>query len=124
VFILTSDSSTTPLPVGNVTINASAHLNLTSPTTGTYNGILIYQDRRAASCGNWCNKINGDASSTIQGAVYMPSQEVQIDGGSGMNTNCLQLVAYRLQFAGNTNITNSCPGGPGGFPGYMVRLVE
>lgn len=124
VFVLTSDSTSSPTPIGNVTINAGAHLDLHSPTEGTYKGILIYQDRRASNCGNWCNKINGDATSTIEGAIYMPQQEVQVNGGSGMNTNCLQLVGWQLQFAGNTNITNSCPGGPGGFDGQMVRLVE
>jgi hypothetical protein len=47
-----------------------------------------------------------------------------MNGGSGMNTNCVQLVAWQLQFAGNTSVSNSCPGGQGGFDGYMVRLVE
>jgi hypothetical protein len=122
--VLTSDSTATPTPVGNVDINASAHLTLSSPTTGTYNGILIYQDRRASSCGNWCNKVNGDATSTISGAIYMPNQEIQMNGGSGMTTNCLQLVGWQLQFSGNTSVSNSCPGGPGGFQGSMVRLVE
>lgn len=126
VFVLTSDNTGTPTPVGNVTINAGAHLDLHAPTSGTYSGILIYQDRRASNCGNWCNKINGDSSSTIEGSIYMPQQEVQINGGSGMNTNCLQAVAWQLQFAGNTSINNTCPAGSGAhsFDGYMVRLVE
>jgi Flp pilus assembly protein TadG len=123
VFVLTSNSTDIPTPVGNVTSNSGANLNLSSPTAGTYNGILIYQDRRASACGNWCNKINGSSTSTLSGAIYMPRQEVQLDGGSGMTTNCLQLVAWQLQFAGNTTVTNNCPGGPGGFDGYMVRLV-
>jgi hypothetical protein len=121
---MTSDStSTSPFPSGNVTINGGAHLDLHAPTTGTYSNILIYQDRRSSSCGNWCNKINGDATSTIEGAIYMPQQEVQLDGGSGMTTSCLKLVGWRLQFAGNTTVTNSCPSQPPGFDGYMVRLV-
>jgi Flp pilus assembly protein TadG len=124
VFILTSDNTGTPTPIGNVDINATAHLNLSAPSAGTYNGILIYQDRRASTCGNWCNHINGASDSVIQGAIYMPKNEVQLNGGSGMNTNCVQIVAWQLQFAGNTSVNNSCPGGPGGFDGYMVRLVE
>lgn len=123
IFVLTSDNTGTPTPIGNVTVNGGAHLNLVAPNAGTYNGILIYQDRRASSCGNWCNKINGDATSVISGSVYMPKQEVQFDGGSGMTTNCLQLVAWQLQFAGNTAVNNSCPGGQGGFDGWMIRLV-
>jgi len=53
VFVMTSDSTGTPTPSGNVTINASAHLDLHAPTAGTYAGILIYQDRRSSSCGNF-----------------------------------------------------------------------
>ncbi|MGE5564220.1 MAG: pilus assembly protein TadG-related protein [Bacillota bacterium] len=126
VFIMTSDSTGTPTPSGNVTINAGAHIDLHAPTTGTYAGIIIYQDRRSSSCGNWCNKINGDSTSTIEGSIYMPKQEVQLNGGSGMNTNCLQIVGWQLQFAGNTSVTNTCPAGSGAksFDGQMVRLVE
>jgi len=123
-FVMTSDSTGSPFPSGNVTINSTAHITLSSPTAGTYAGLVIYQDRRSSTCGNWCNKINGDGTSSISGAIYMPSQEIQMNGGSGMTTNCLQIVGWQLQFAGTTSVNNSCPGGPGGFPGFMVRLVE
>jgi hypothetical protein len=128
VFVLTSDSTTTPPPIGNVSINSTALLDLSAPTTGTYANILIYQDRRAStsSCNNWCNQINGAANSVIQGAVYMPNQNVQMNGNSNFNTNCLQMVAWRIQFTGTTGVTNTCEDGSHGhtFDGYMVRLVE
>jgi hypothetical protein len=84
---------------------------------------VIYKDRRAPFCQN-CNKINGDSTSFIEGGFYFPTQEVQFSGNSGMNTNCVQMVAWQVQFTGNTSITNSCPGGPRGWDGSMVRLVE
>ncbi|MFL6720192.1 MAG: pilus assembly protein TadG-related protein [Sphingomonas sp.] len=125
VFVLTSSDSSASPTIGNVDINAGAHLTLHAPTNGTYAGILIYQDRRSSSCGNWCNHINGDSTSVLDGAIYMPKQEVQINGGSGMTTNCLQTVAWRIQFSGNTSVNNNCTGSNGhSFDGYMVRLVE
>lgn len=106
-----------------MTFNGGANINLVAPTTGTYAGLVLYQDRRAPYCQN-CNKINGNSSSLIEGAMYFPTQELQVSGDSGMNTNCIQLVAWQLAFTGNTTVTNVCPGGPRGWDGSMVRLVE
>jgi hypothetical protein len=124
-FVLTTDASpVTSGSIGNVTINGGATVTLVAPTSGTYNGIVIYQDRRAPYCQN-CNKINGNSSSLIEGAIYMPTQEVQFNGNGGINTNCVQMVAWQIQFTGNTSVSNVCPsGGPQAFDGLMVRLVE
>jgi len=55
----------------------------------------------------------------------MPNQQLTFNGTSGMNTNCLQMVALTLQFMGNSSITNTCPAGSGShaFDGKKVRLV-
>ncbi|HEU5067406.1 MAG TPA: pilus assembly protein TadG-related protein [Sphingomicrobium sp.] len=124
-FVLTSDSTSLTAPIGTVSMDASATLDITAPTVGTlYPNIAIYQDRRA-TCNNYCNTINGNSNSTLQGAVYLPNEGVQMDGTAGMNSNCLQLVAWQVKFSGTANITNSCSDGSTGhtFDGYMVRLV-
>jgi len=122
-FVLTTSATNiTSNSIGNVTFNGGAHINLIAPTTGTYSGLVIYKDRRAPECNN-CNKINGDSTSYLEGGIYIPSQEIQMSGNSGMNTNCVQLVGWQLTFTGNTTITNTCPGGPRGWDGSMVRLV-
>ena len=123
-FILTTDASTiNNNSIGNVTLNGGATINMSPPTTGTYANMVIYKDRRAPDCNN-CNKINGNSSSTISGAVYIPSQEVMFSGDGGVTTNCLRLVSWTVSFNGNASINNNCPGGPPSFDGYMVRLVE
>jgi Flp pilus assembly protein TadG len=122
-FILTTDSTNiTNNSIGKVTFNGGAHISLTAPTSGAYSGLVIYKDRRAPYCQN-CNKINGDSTSYIEGGFYFPTQEVQMSGDSGMNTQCVQMVAWQIQFIGNTSISNTCPGGPRGWDGSMVRLV-
>jgi len=122
-FVLTTDATTiTSNSIGKVTFNGGASISLAAPTTGTYSGLVIYKDRRAPDCTN-CNKINGNSTSYIEGGIYIPTQEIQFSGDSGMNTNCVQLVGWQLTFTGNTNITNVCPGGPRGWDGSMVRLV-
>lgn len=123
VFILTT-TSTDYSTVATVNMNGGATLNMTAPTTGTYAGIMIYQDRRASLGPN--NYITGTSNSTFQGAVYMPSQAVQFTGDSGMNTNCLQLVARQVTFTGNNIISNVCPANSGStsISGIQIRLVN
>ena len=124
-FILTSSTaSTDSSSIATLDVNASAVVNLTASTQGTYKGLLFYQDRRAADSG--VIKVNGNASSKLQGALYFPGQELQYNGASGMITDCLQLVGLRLTFSGNTSISNNCPSGSGAgsWKGQQVRLVE
>jgi hypothetical protein len=109
---------------GSVSINGGATVTMIAPTSGTYKDIVIYKDRRATNTCNNCNQINGNSSSTITGAIYAPTQEVQFSGDGGLNTNCLQLVGWTVTFTGNSSINNNCPsGGPSAFDATMVRLV-
>jgi Flp pilus assembly protein TadG len=125
-FVFTSrTAATNPGSIGGISnINGGATINMTAPSSGTYSGLLMYQDRRATlPNGNQSNQVNGNSSSTFQGSFYFPSQRVTFNGTSGMTTNCVQMVGWQVTFTGNTTINNVCPGGPGGFDGTMVRLV-
>lgn len=131
-FILTNRNSTGS--IGNLNVTAGATLNLTSPdinATGVaanYEGILMYQDRRAqdGTSANNQSLFNGNASSTLQGAFYFPSQQLTFNGTAGMSTDCLQLVARRVYYSGNMHISNHCDANSGAhaFDGKKVRLVE
>jgi Flp pilus assembly protein TadG len=132
-FILTNRSTNSSPTIGTVNINGGATLNLSSPGTDAtgfatnYEGILVYQDRRAqfGTNNNFTNLINGNASSVFQGAFYFPKQQVTFNGTAGMQTNCMQLVARDVTYSGNMNISNSCPADSGAdaFTGKKVRLV-
>jgi hypothetical protein len=133
-FILTSrTAATNPSSIGNVDINGGATLNLTAPGTGAtgaaagYQGIVMYQDRRAqdSTNSNYQSRLNGNSSSFFQGAFYFPSQQVTFNGAAGMSTNCMQLVSRRVLYSGNMHISNSCPtdSGASSFTGKKVRLV-
>jgi Flp pilus assembly protein TadG len=125
-FVLTNRSTSTTPTIGSVNVNGGATVTMSKMTTGTYNGLLFYQDRRAtAANGNGqSNLINGNSSSTYDGSMYFPSTNVTFNGTSGMTTNCVQLVAWQVAFTGNTSISNVCAGGQGGWTASAVRLVE
>ena len=124
IILTSSSAASNPSLIATLNVNGGATLQLTAPTSGTYKGILFYQDRRALDSG--ADTLNGNASSKLQGALYFPSQGLEFSGTSGMTTDCLQLVAYRLTFIGNTSVSNQCPAASGAasFKGVQVRLVE
>lgn len=127
-FVLTmrnAPTTGTSAMIAGMKVNGGATLNLTAPTDGTYKGILVYQDRRANLLGDTVI-INGNATSKLEGAIYVPRNEVQMNGTTGMNINCMQIVGYRLTFTGNSAISNVCPAtsGSGSFKGNIVRLVS
>jgi hypothetical protein len=129
VFVLSSRTAdTNPGSIGNVNINGGAEVDLIAPSSGTYQGLIMYQDRRALSGtnSNQQNFLNGNSSSSFQGAFYFPKQTTTFNGTTGMTTTCMQLVAYTVNFSGNMDINNSCPNGSGArsFVGKKVRLVE
>ncbi|WP_327753373.1 pilus assembly protein TadG-related protein [Sphingobium sp. SJ10-10] len=123
--ILTSGNATNnPGSISTVNINGGATLNLTAPTdtTNPYHGVLFYQDRRALDSGS--NKINGNASSVLQGAFYFPGQAMEFSGTSGMTTTCVKMVSKRVTFIGNSNIVNQCDNkGVDKIVATLVRLV-
>ena len=64
---------------------------MTAPNSGTYDGILFYQDRRAAA--GTTNSVNGNSSSLLSGAFYFPRPNLDINGTSNLD---LQLRAIRI----------------------------
>lgn len=122
-FVLTSKTAASnPSSIATLDINGGAQLNLTAPSSGTYGGILMYMDRRA-QFGD--SHINGNSATRLEGAFYFPSRQLTFNGTTGMQTQCLQLVARRVSFSGNSNIQNVCPGNGGSraFDATQVRLV-
>ncbi|MBI3676306.1 MAG: hypothetical protein HY243_06780 [Proteobacteria bacterium] len=88
-----------------VQMNGNASVNLTAPTSGTYSGVLMYGDRTQA----WAsNKINGTASSLMTGAIYFPSQEVQLLGNFSGSGGCMQVVADNIYYSGNSTFSTDC----------------
>jgi Flp pilus assembly protein TadG len=123
VILTSSTASADPSSVAGLSINGGAQINLSAPKTGTYGGVLFYQDPRAL-LGN-AVKINGNSLSSFEGGFYFPKAYLTMNGTSGMRTECLQLVARRLDFSGNNRVSNDCPtdGDAKAFDATFVRLV-
>ena len=123
-FVLTSTTTNNANSFATMDINGGAEVDISPPSTGTYAGITIYRDSRAAAS-NQCCQINGNSNSSYSGAFYFPNDTLTFNGTSGMTLNCFQMVALRLSFSGNANITNTCtlPGGDAKWSLNSVRLI-
>ena len=115
-------------------------LSLTAPTSDTsttdaynFKGIALMQDRSATDSNpqSPANSIVGNNGASVQGAVYIPNQAVKYSGGSTTTSACLQIVAKRTTFTGNSvmKVSNACAGfgispiGTGSDSARKVRLV-
>ena len=89
----------------DVSWNGSAYIDLSASTTGEYAGILLFGERSNTS-GDI--KFNGTADSALVGALYFPSQAVEILGDFGGSNGCTQVVSATITFSGNTDFSADC----------------
>jgi hypothetical protein len=126
--VLTNKSTAANATIGSFGSNAQATNTIVAPTSGTFKGIAVYQDRRAT--GN-TNKINGGSSSPITGALYFPKDVLWINGSGAVNSLCAMFIARRIVFTGNSGImlkpsedpTCVASGMPNAASSRKVRLV-
>ena len=87
---------------GSVNIGNGATINLSAPTSGTYSGILFFQDRADATAA----QLEGGASSSMNGALYFPDAALTIGNGSNTTVSA-PIVAKTLTLVGGTHFTDT-----------------
>jgi Flp pilus assembly protein TadG len=106
-------NSTTGGNPANLNFTANSTANLTAPSSGTYSGLAIFQARTTCSGNsNTCaNSLDGGGTQNIQGAIYVPNNAVDFQGGASsgaLAATCTQLFAYKINFSGTSNLSTSC----------------
>jgi hypothetical protein len=66
-------------PGGSVNVNGGGTLKLSAPTNGTYNGILLFQDRQNT---NQLMFTNSSASTLLQGIFYAANASLVFTGNA------------------------------------------
>jgi hypothetical protein len=85
--------------------NGNANFHLSAPTSGTYSGMLFFSDRSQASANQ---QVNGNSLSVLTGALYFPSQSLTINGDYSGANGCMQVVADKITYSGNSNLSGDC----------------
>jgi Flp pilus assembly protein TadG len=87
-------------PSGAVSIGGTGTVSLGPPTSGTYAGISLYQDRAITTA----VKISGNGKLSVTGTVYAPTAQVQFTGTGTANVMGGWVVADTVKITGSGNI--------------------
>jgi hypothetical protein len=87
--------------LGSSSFPGNTAVNLTAPTTGTYNGVLIYQPL----ANTHPVSLTGNSGSTFEGIVYAPGAAVDLTGNSG-STIYTDFVVKSLSLVGNATFND------------------
>jgi hypothetical protein len=100
--------------------NGSGVVNLSGETGGTYQGIVLFQNRNATEG----ISITGNGAFTIQGALYAPGADLALTGNGVSQTIGSQVISKSVTIGGNGSVNiNSAAGGVVA-PVRTFQLVE
>ncbi len=108
--VVTGDGVTFYIDEGQVTLTGNGDTQLTAPTSGTYEGIVIFQNRTLTTTVN----MSGDAIADGWGAVYAAGAEIHLVGNAGSTLH--QFISDTFVMDGNSNITIDF------FDGFLVAV--
>jgi Flp pilus assembly protein TadG len=101
-----------------VNLSGNGSLTLSPPTSGTYKGITIFENRTATAAVS----ITGNGSMTLTGTVYAASAEIDLTGNGSANTTGSQIIANNMKVSGNGAVTVNY--NPSTAPVRDTRIVE
>jgi hypothetical protein len=107
-------------------IAATSTVNLTAPTSGTYTGILFFDDRSAPTdtkC-SYCDNYGGGSSAVYQGAIYNRNNGITMYGNSSVSSQYTILIADTIKLIGTSGFNDNYTSLAGGSPIKQVSLVE
>ena len=86
-------------------ISGQGTINLSAPTSGTYQGVLMFQGRSDSATAS----LTGGSSQSLTGIIYFPDALLHYAGGSSSQNNApaATIIAYNLSLDGNSYIWNA-----------------
>jgi Flp pilus assembly protein TadG len=103
---------------GKMALSASGTINLTPPTSGTYAGIVIYQNRSSTQRID----LSGSSGSSVTGTIYAAGGMLNLSGSSGSSQVGSQLICYDLVLSGSATL--KVVSGNGGGNARVLNLAQ
>ena len=116
-FYLTGTNAT----YGSVSIDNGTSVNLTAPASGTYVGLLFFQDRSITSAVT--ANFAGGATSQFSGSLYFPTTTISFSNGT-KDGGTVALIAAKLSFNNGAKINFDSTGTKTGLAVQAVGLME
>ncbi len=83
--------------------DSNSKISLEAPTSGPFEGVLIYQDPKYGGLHAW----NGNSSATLQGVIYLPSGKLFSENENQITPkkSCTVLIVNEMEFNSNSGIS-------------------
>ena len=107
---------------GSVTISNGATVTFTAPSSGTYTGVLMFQDRSITS--SVVATFAGGVALKLSGSLYFPTTVVSMQNGASSSGYCLAIVSRQVTFTGGANFKYDPTGLKTGLSVTSAALVE
>jgi hypothetical protein len=121
---LTATSGVMIYLTGGATVNIAngANVTMAPQSTGSYEGILFYQDRTMTSPGG--STFAGGTNMHLSGSLYFPNAALTINNGSNAQTEAI--VASSVTFQGGAVLDQATSQSQTGLSigGYAVSLIQ
>ncbi len=105
---------------GGITGSGTGSFNLSAPTSGTWQGVVLYEDRSDSSG----ITLSGSTGTQVSGLVYMPKGNLTYSGYSGTSGVISTLVVNAITFSGTSYIQQAATTAYGGGGSCPVKLIE
>jgi Flp pilus assembly protein TadG len=69
-------------------------------------GMLVFESSGSTSSKNL---INGNATTVLNGAIYLPNSNMDFSGTASVTSQCLLIASLTIRFIGDVNMTSFCP---------------
>jgi hypothetical protein len=113
---------------GAISINGSGTVTLKAPTSGTYAGLLFYQDPTVTWSASNGSSIAGAANSVYDGIIYFPTTDLTYSGNSSTSSTGTDgyttLIGYNVKIAGTAQINSDYSTLTGGNPLQNALFAE
>jgi hypothetical protein len=117
MFFLTGQHGYTNAPMN---LSGSAVISLTAPSTGSYRGVLFYQDRSSTYASS--NTISGSVPISGSGTFYFPSTKLNLSGS--MSAGSFALVVWDLTVSGSATLDQDATGNLTGLAKSGSAIIE
>ncbi len=109
-----------------VVFNNNAYVTLTAPTSGTYLGLLLFQDRSitTANTSNSISQLAGGADMKLTGALYFYGTQLDISNGTNTSDSYTIVVADTISLEGGITLNGNYSGLDGSAPINVATLGE
>ena len=118
MFYLTGTNST----YDSVAVQNGVSVSFSAPTSGTYRGVLFFQDRSIVSSQN--ATFAGGATMQLTGSLYFPTTGVSFSNGSSSVAYNTAIVAKQLSFTSSAYFKYDSTGSKTGLVTQSVALVQ